>query len=96
MKQLQENFDSAEVVLSVEVLEKIEAVHKVYPNPGLDAVISCQRFHAGMFVIAAFRTKKSGQLPAPIRLGIAPRGRNKTCCGAAIEPNRNNQTSEMP
>ena len=27
------NLDSAEVMLSAEVLEKIEAVHKVYPNP---------------------------------------------------------------
>lgn len=33
LDQLKENLDSAEVVLSAEVLEKIEAVHKVYPNP---------------------------------------------------------------
>jgi len=33
VQQLQENLDSAEVVLSAEVLEKIEAVHKLYPNP---------------------------------------------------------------
>ncbi len=31
--QLKENLDSAGVVLSAEVLEKIEAVHKLYPNP---------------------------------------------------------------
>jgi aryl-alcohol dehydrogenase-like predicted oxidoreductase len=31
--QLKENLDSAEVVLSAEVLEKIEAVNKLYPNP---------------------------------------------------------------
>ena len=33
LHQLKENLDSAEVVLSAEVLEKIEAVHKLYPNP---------------------------------------------------------------
>jgi aryl-alcohol dehydrogenase-like predicted oxidoreductase len=33
LDQLKENLDSAEVVLSAEVLEKIEAVYKVYPNP---------------------------------------------------------------
>jgi aryl-alcohol dehydrogenase-like predicted oxidoreductase len=33
LQQLKENLDSADVVLSAEVLEKIEAVHKVYPNP---------------------------------------------------------------
>jgi aryl-alcohol dehydrogenase-like predicted oxidoreductase len=33
LDQLKENLDSAEVVLSEEVLEKIEAVHKLYPNP---------------------------------------------------------------
>jgi aryl-alcohol dehydrogenase-like predicted oxidoreductase len=33
LQQLQENLDSAEVTLSAEVLEKIEAVHKLYPNP---------------------------------------------------------------
>ena len=32
-QQLQENLDSAEVTLTVEVLEKIETVHRVYPNP---------------------------------------------------------------
>jgi aryl-alcohol dehydrogenase-like predicted oxidoreductase len=33
LNQLQENLDSAELVLPAEVLEKIEAVHKLYPNP---------------------------------------------------------------
>ena len=33
LEQLRENMDSAEVTLSKEVLEKIEAVHRVYPNP---------------------------------------------------------------
>jgi len=33
LEQLKENLDSAKVVLSAEVLEKIEAVHKLYPNP---------------------------------------------------------------
>ena len=33
LEQLQEDLDSAEVTLSAEVLEKIEAVHKLYPNP---------------------------------------------------------------
>jgi aryl-alcohol dehydrogenase-like predicted oxidoreductase len=33
LEQLKENLDSAEVVLSGEVLEKIEAVHRRYPNP---------------------------------------------------------------
>ncbi|MGA8864663.1 MAG: NADP(H)-dependent aldo-keto reductase [Gallionella sp.] len=33
LNQLNENLDSAEVALPAEVLEKIEAVHKVYPNP---------------------------------------------------------------
>lgn len=33
LNQLQENLDSAEAGLTAEVLEKIEAVHKVYPNP---------------------------------------------------------------
>ncbi len=33
LDQLKENLDSAEVVLSAEVLEKIEAVHRLYPNP---------------------------------------------------------------
>jgi aryl-alcohol dehydrogenase-like predicted oxidoreductase len=33
LNQLKENLDSAGVVLSPEVLEKIEAVHKLYPNP---------------------------------------------------------------
>lgn len=32
-QQLQENLDSANIVLSDEVLEKIEAVHRRYPNP---------------------------------------------------------------
>lgn len=31
--QLKEDLDSAEVTLSKEVLEKIEAVHRLYPNP---------------------------------------------------------------
>jgi len=33
LHQLKENLDSAELVLSADVLEQIEAVHKVYPNP---------------------------------------------------------------
>ncbi len=33
LQQLNENLGSAEVMLSTEVLEKIEAVHKLYPNP---------------------------------------------------------------
>ncbi|HTN94522.1 MAG TPA: NADP(H)-dependent aldo-keto reductase [Gallionella sp.] len=33
LDQLKENLDSAEVVLSAEVLEKIEGVHKQFPNP---------------------------------------------------------------
>ena len=33
VQQLQENLDSAEITLTTEVLEKIEAVHRVYPNP---------------------------------------------------------------
>jgi len=33
VRQLQENLDSAEITLPTEVLEKIEAVHSVYPNP---------------------------------------------------------------
>jgi len=33
LQQLRENLDSAEVLLSDEVLEKIEAVHKMYTNP---------------------------------------------------------------
>lgn len=33
LEQLQENLDSVEVVLSTEVLEQIEAVNKLYPNP---------------------------------------------------------------
>lgn len=33
VRQLQENLDSAEMTLTAEVLEQIEAVHKVYPNP---------------------------------------------------------------
>lgn len=33
LEQLKEDLDSAEVVLSAEVLEQIEAVHRRYPNP---------------------------------------------------------------
>lgn len=33
LEQLKENLDSAEVTLSKEVLEQVEAAHKVYPNP---------------------------------------------------------------
>ncbi len=33
IEQLRQNLDRAEVSLSAEVLEKIEAVHKIYPNP---------------------------------------------------------------
>ena len=33
VQQLQENLDSVEITLSAEVLEKIEAVHRLYPNP---------------------------------------------------------------
>jgi aryl-alcohol dehydrogenase-like predicted oxidoreductase len=33
LEQLKENLDSADVVLSKEVLEQIEAVHRRYPNP---------------------------------------------------------------
>jgi aryl-alcohol dehydrogenase-like predicted oxidoreductase len=33
LEQLEENLDSAKVMLSAEVLEKIEAVHTMYPNP---------------------------------------------------------------
>ena len=33
LDQLRENLDSAEVALSEEVLEKIDAVHRLYPNP---------------------------------------------------------------
>ena len=33
LEQLKENLDSAKVTLSKEVLEKIEAVHRLYPNP---------------------------------------------------------------
>jgi aryl-alcohol dehydrogenase-like predicted oxidoreductase len=33
LDQLEENLDSAKVILSAEVLEKIEAVHTMYPNP---------------------------------------------------------------
>ena len=33
LQQLNENLDSAEVTLSAEVLEQIEAAHKLYPNP---------------------------------------------------------------
>ena len=33
LDQLKENLDSAEVVLTAEVLEKIEMMHKLFPNP---------------------------------------------------------------
>lgn len=33
LEQLRENLDSAEITLTAEVLEKIEAVHRRYPNP---------------------------------------------------------------
>jgi aryl-alcohol dehydrogenase-like predicted oxidoreductase len=33
LEQLKENLDSAEVVLTADMLEKIEAVHRIYPNP---------------------------------------------------------------
>ncbi len=33
VQQLRGNLDSAEVTLSADVLEKIEAVHRAYPNP---------------------------------------------------------------
>ena len=33
MEQLKENLDSADVALSSDLLERIEAVHKLYPNP---------------------------------------------------------------
>ncbi len=33
LHQLKEDLDSAEVTLSAEVLDKIEAVHRLYPNP---------------------------------------------------------------
>ena len=33
LEQLKENLDSAAVTLSAEVLEKIEGVHRMYPNP---------------------------------------------------------------
>jgi aryl-alcohol dehydrogenase-like predicted oxidoreductase len=33
LAQLKENLDSAELVLSADVLEQIEAVHRLYPNP---------------------------------------------------------------
>jgi aryl-alcohol dehydrogenase-like predicted oxidoreductase len=33
LAQLGENLDSVEVTLTADVLEKIEAVHKIYPNP---------------------------------------------------------------
>ena len=33
LDQLKENLDSADVVLPAEALEKIEAMHKLYPNP---------------------------------------------------------------
>jgi len=33
VQQIQENLDGAEVTPAAEVLEKIVAVHRVYPNP---------------------------------------------------------------
>jgi aryl-alcohol dehydrogenase-like predicted oxidoreductase len=33
LEQLKENLDSAEVALSAELLDRIEAVHKLFPNP---------------------------------------------------------------
>lgn len=33
LQQLKENLDSAEIMLSTEVLERIETVHRLYPNP---------------------------------------------------------------
>lgn len=33
LTQLQENLDSSELMLSADVIEQIEAVHKLYPNP---------------------------------------------------------------
>jgi aryl-alcohol dehydrogenase-like predicted oxidoreductase len=33
LDQLKENLDSAKVTLSKEVLEKIDTVHRLYPNP---------------------------------------------------------------
>jgi aryl-alcohol dehydrogenase-like predicted oxidoreductase len=33
LQQLNENLDSAEMVLSANVLEQIEAVHRTYPSP---------------------------------------------------------------
>jgi len=33
MMQLQSNFASAELVLSSEVMEEIETIHRCYPNP---------------------------------------------------------------
>jgi aryl-alcohol dehydrogenase-like predicted oxidoreductase len=33
LAQLQENLESAEIVLSPDLLEQIEAVHRLYPNP---------------------------------------------------------------
>jgi aryl-alcohol dehydrogenase-like predicted oxidoreductase len=33
LEQLRENLDSAEIMLTAETLEQIEAVHRVYPNP---------------------------------------------------------------
>ena len=33
VQQLQENLDSAEIALTADVLEKIEAVHRTYPDP---------------------------------------------------------------
>jgi aryl-alcohol dehydrogenase-like predicted oxidoreductase len=33
LQQLNENLDSAELVLETDVLEQIETVHRLYPNP---------------------------------------------------------------
>jgi len=33
LEQLKENLDSADIILPADVLEKIEAVHRLYPNP---------------------------------------------------------------
>jgi aryl-alcohol dehydrogenase-like predicted oxidoreductase len=33
LQQLKEDLDSAEMILPAEVLERIEAVHRLHPNP---------------------------------------------------------------
>jgi aryl-alcohol dehydrogenase-like predicted oxidoreductase len=33
LDQLRENLDSADISLTTEVLERVEAVHRQYPNP---------------------------------------------------------------